>query len=159
MDTIHKRWKKQLDDFDSAVDPLPSLEQEMRVWVSFAPAVHALFDAVMRERIAYKATAGELRQWMDAHEKDIRDPEEFGRRLRATIEAARRLKGVLDAFNREKAVAEAAYPEMAGGSLKDTRIVGLGVPVEESKPADDAAVRTREASANPIHRAPEHASA
>jgi hypothetical protein len=137
MEKTYKRWRKQLDDFDGAVDGLPALEHGMRVWGPFAPALPALFDAVLRERAAYKATANGLRSWMDMHGKDLGGPEEFGALLRSTIEAARRLKGLVDALHREKAIAEAAYPEMAGGSLKDTAAVALGASVEAEKVADN----------------------
>jgi hypothetical protein len=142
MERIYKPWKKQLDEFDAAVEGLPALEQSMRIWGSFAPAVPALFDAVIRERNAYMATAAELRRWMDAHDKELGEPEEFGKRLRATIEGARRLKGLIDALNREKTIAETAYPEMAGGSLKDTSAVPIAAPApaekkEKEKATDD----------------------
>jgi hypothetical protein len=135
MEKTYKRWRKQLDDFDGAMDDLPALEQDMRVWGTFAPAVPALFDAVIRESAAYRASASELRRWMDAHEREFGEPDEFGRRLRSCIEGARRLKGLIDALNREKSMAEAAYPEMAGGSLKDTKTVALGAPMEAEKAA------------------------
>jgi hypothetical protein len=42
MDEAYKRWKKQLGEFDTAVDGLPILEQGMLVWGAFAPAAPAL---------------------------------------------------------------------------------------------------------------------
>lgn len=137
MDKMYKPWKKELDDFDGAVDGLPALEYGMRIWGSFAPAVPALFDAVIRERTAYKLTAGELRRWMDAHDKDAGEADEFGKRLRATIEGARQLNGLIDALNRERAIAERAYPEMAGGSLRETGAVEVAAPAQAGKAMSD----------------------
>jgi hypothetical protein len=141
MEKTYKRWKKQLDDFDAAVDGLAGLEQSMRTWGAFAPAIPALFDALIRERTVYKVTASDLRSWMDAH-TDGGEPDELGQRLLASIEGARRVKGLIDALNREKAIAEAAYPEMAGGSLKDTGAPTMGAPVEAEKRAKPASPDT-----------------
>jgi hypothetical protein len=121
MEKTYKRWQKQLDDFDVALKAIPALEQDVRVWGAFAPAVPALFDALIRETLSYRTTAGELRTWMDAHGGG-EEQADFSARLRSCIEAARRLKGLIDAFNREKVVAEAAFPELAGGSIKDTPV-------------------------------------
>ena len=137
MDKMYKPWKKELDDFDGAVDGLPALERGMRIWGSFAPAVPALFDAVIRERTAYKVTAGELRRWIDAQDEDPGEPHEFGKRLRATIEGARQLNGLIDALNRERAIAERAYPEMTGGSLRETAALAVAAPGQAGKAMSD----------------------
>jgi hypothetical protein len=150
MEKAYRRWKRQLDEFDAAVDALPTLEQGMQVWGAFAPALPALFDAVLRERTAYKATASELRRWMDEHDKEMSEPVEFGERLRSTIDGARRLKGLMDALYREKAVAETAYPEMAGGSLKDTGAIALGAAADVDK-----VVEPREIAGNHERVAPQ----
>ena len=123
MDKLYAGWRKQLDEFDGAVLALSSLERGVRVWGALAPAVPALFDAMMREVGLYGESARALRTWMAEHDKDAGDPAEFGKYVLGTIDAARRLKGVIDAYNREKVFAEAAYPEMAGGSLKQTPVL------------------------------------
>ena len=124
MNKTFTQWNKQLDDFDGATKALPGLANDVRMWGVFAPALPALYDAVLREMDAYQVTAGELRGWMHAHEHEaeVGDPVELGKRLQATITASRRLKSVIDAYNREKAIADAEFPELAGGSLKDTPV-------------------------------------
>jgi hypothetical protein len=136
MNKTYAQWKKQLDEFDVIVDAIPALEESVRVWGVFAPAVPALYDAVIRELDSYKLSAGRLRDWIAGHEKDRGDPVEFGEHLRETIFASRRLKGLVDAYNREKAVVDEAFPEVAGGALKDANVGSTG-PANVAKRGPD----------------------
>jgi hypothetical protein len=137
MNKTYAQWKKQLDEFDTVTDAIPPLAESVRVWGVFAPAVPALYDAVLRELDVYKASAAQLRGFIVAHEKDQGDPIEFGEHLRDTIFAARRLKGLIDAYNREKAIVDAAFPEVAGGALKDANVGTFGAPAATKGEGDD----------------------
>jgi hypothetical protein len=135
MNKAFKPWQKQLDDFDAAVNGFLALETTARLWGAVAPAVPALFDALVRYTVTYRSTAGELRAWIEAHEDDTGSVEDFATRLFATIESARRVKGLIDAYDREKAIAETLYPELAGGSLKDTAVPKPVPPAPPSAPS------------------------
>jgi hypothetical protein len=137
MDTMYGQWRKQLDEFDAIIDTIPALEESVHVWGVFAPAVPALYSAVIYELDSYKVFAATLREWIAAHEKEPGDPVEFGKHLRDTIFAARRLKGVIDAYNREKAVVDEAFPEVAGMALKDANVSGPGAAHATKRGAED----------------------
>jgi len=57
MNKTFTQWNKQLDDFDGATKALPGLANDVRMWGVFAPALPALYDAVLREMDAYQVTA------------------------------------------------------------------------------------------------------
>jgi len=117
MDRTHAEWAKQLDEIDHAADAIPALARSIGTWSLVAPAVPALFDAVIDAVRVYQVAAKDFRQWLDAAKGEAGHAVELNKRVAPTLHAASRLKALIDAYNREKAIAEAASRERPSGEF------------------------------------------